>query len=294
MKLQIQHDFRCRDQMVLTSSGRPLGFQLSAKAPIASLLFNPMNDSLLASSDTARSPISTSDSSSKLWVQPSQALFVWSWEAEAQAQRPFRSFRISGLSLRYSKWFHRFLQLQSRTDLLGFSLDAGETTSEPLAIRGGHQVMNTAWFWSRSSFCCCGNGIGRKVQESETPDSRKPQVPAWIPEHISAFSRIFFSSQKKRTTSRLIRLAYLWQTSVYFHHGFLKENDQRDAISIRFCKFPWCWKGLHAATAAAGPSAGRDEKSCAAWGTTYGLDLFFTHHTNKSGTIWRTNMEFIM
>jgi hypothetical protein len=24
------------------------------------------------------------------------------------------------------------------------------------------------------------------------------------------------------------------------------------------------------------------------------LDLFFTHHTNKSGTIWRTNMEFIM
>lgn len=62
-------------------------------APIASLLFNPMNDSLLASSDTA--------------------LFVWSWEAEAQARLPL----------------------------------------SPL----------------------------RSVQESETPDSRKPQVPAFTP-----------------------------------------------------------------------------------------------------------------
>lgn len=62
-------------------------------APIASLLFNPMNDSLLASSDTA--------------------LFVWSWETEAQARLPL----------------------------------------SPL----------------------------RSVQESETPDSRKPQVPAFTP-----------------------------------------------------------------------------------------------------------------
>ena len=102
------------------------------QAPMTSLLFNPVNDSLLASSETARSSKFTLHLQKVAWhmvfVKITEALFVWSLESEVQA---------------------------------------GRTVWLTLALHNSEARLPLSPL--------------RSVQESETPDSRKPKMPVRVP-----------------------------------------------------------------------------------------------------------------